>query len=149
MRILLVGASGMLGRAIDQELGKRHVIVRASRSRSDVRVDLADPVSIAAMYKRVGRVDAVVSAAGENYFGPLVGATHDQFMVGMKSKLMGQIDLVLLGFDYVNDGGSFTLTSGITERDPVRQLANASTVNAALGGFVLGASIEMPRGQRI
>ena len=60
-----------------------------------------------------------------------------------------QVDLVLQGFDYVTDGGSFTLTSGITERDPVRGLTNSATVNAALGGFVLGASIEMPRGQRI
>lgn len=149
MRILLVGATGTLGGAIDAELGKRHDVIKASRTRADVLVDVTDRASIAAMYKQVGKVDAVVSAVGEAHFGPLVKTTYEEFMIGVKSKLMGQVDLVLQGFDYVTDGGSFTLTSGITERDPVRGLTNSATVNAALGGFVLGASIEMPRGQRI
>src|SRR5262245_4140631 len=149
MRIFLVGATGTLGGAINAELGKRHDIVKASRARADVLVDVTDRASIAAMYKRVGKVDAVVSAIGDAHFGPLVKATYDEFMIGVRSKLMGQVDLVLQGFDYVTDGGSFTLTSGIAERDPVRGLTNSATVNAALGGFVLGASIEMPRGQRI
>ena len=70
-------------------------------------------------------------------------------MTGLQNKLMGQVNLVLVGKDHVNDNGSFTLTSGILDRDPIRQGANASTVNAALAGFVLSAAVEMPRGIRI
>lgn len=70
-------------------------------------------------------------------------------MVGLSGKVMGQINVVLRGLAHVNDGGSFTLTSGILDRDPIRGGANASTANAALAGFVAGASIEMPRGLRV
>ena len=149
MRILLVGATGTLGSAIDRELGARHELIRASRTRAEVRVDITDSNSILAMYKSVGKVDALVAAVGDAHFGPLVGMKYSEFMVGVKSKLMGQVDLVLQGFDYLSDGGSFTLTSGITERDPVRGLTNSACINAAVSGFVLGASIEMPRAQRI
>ena len=75
--------------------------------------------------------------------------TETQFMVGLKDKLMGQVNLVLLGTPYVNDRGSFTLTSGAPDRDPVLKSANAATVNAALKGFVTAAAIELERGIRI
>ena len=149
MRILLVGSEGMLGRALRAELGSRHEVVGAGRTRGDLRVDVTDTSSIAAMYAKLGQVDAVVCAAGEAHFGPLGEASREDFMVGVRSKLMGQIDLVLQGLPQVRDQGSFTLISGITERDPVRGFVNSSMVNAALGGFVLGAAIEMPRGLRI
>ncbi len=62
---------------------------------------------------------------------------------------MGQVNLVLKGLDYVSDGGSFTLTSGVLERDPILMGAGAATANGALVGFVVGSAIEMPRGIRI
>jgi NAD(P)-dependent dehydrogenase (short-subunit alcohol dehydrogenase family) len=101
------------------------------------------------MYKKVGKVDAVVATAGHVHFGPLAGMTPAQFRKGLDDKLMGQIHLVLLGLEHVNDGGSFTLTSGVLDRDPIRQGANAAAVNGALGAFVKSAAIEMPRGLRI
>ena len=48
-----------------------------------------------------------------------------------------------------NDGGSFTLTSGVTNRDPIRGGAAAAAANGALDGFVVGAAVDMPRGIRI
>ena len=75
--------------------------------------------------------------------------TAAQFRKGLDDKLMGQVHLVLLGMDHVNDGGSFTLTSGVADRDPIRQGASAAAVNGALGAFAKGAAIEMPRGLRI
>ncbi|MFO1090401.1 MAG: short chain dehydrogenase [Hyphomicrobiales bacterium] len=149
MRILIVGAEGTVGKAAAKELGARHEIVKAGRSSGDVKVDLTDRASIEAMYKKVGKVDAVVATAGHVHFGPLVQMTHDQFMSGLKDKLMGQVDLVLAGIPIIADGGSFTLTSGVLDRDPIRAGANASTVNAALAGFVTGAAIELPRSIRI
>lgn len=149
MRILVVGASGTVGQAALKALSGRHEIVTAGRSAGDVTVDLMDETSVRAMFEKLGRVDAVVSAAGHVHFGPVATMTPAQFRKGLDGKLMGQINLVLIGQSHVNDGGSFTLTSGILDRDPIRQGSNAAAVNGAIGGFVKGAAIEMPRGIRI
>ena len=39
--------------------------------------------------------------------------------------------------------------SGVLDRDPIRQGANAAAVNGASGAFVRSAAIELPRGLRI
>jgi NAD(P)-dependent dehydrogenase (short-subunit alcohol dehydrogenase family) len=148
MRILVVGANGTVGHAAVKELSRRHEIVKAGRS-GGVTVDLMKEDSVRAMYAKLGKVDAVVCCAGHVHFGPVSAMTPEQFRKGLDDKLMGQVNLVLLGMAHVNDGGSFTLTSGVLDRDPVRQGANAAAVNGAIGAFVKGAAIEMPRGIRI
>lgn len=149
MKIIVIGAGGAVGSAACDALGTGHELIRAGRSSGDVQVDITDADSIDAMYRQTGRVDAVVCASGHAHFGPLVEMTGEQFMLGLSDKVMGQVNVVLRGLDHVNDGGSFTLTSGVLDRDPIRQGANASTANAALAGFVAAASVEMPRGLRI
>lgn len=149
MRILVVGASGTVGQAAVKELSRRHEIIKAGRSSGDVTVDVMNEESVRAMFARTGKLDAVVACAGHVHFGPVATMTPEQFRKGLNDKLMGQVNLVLLGMDSINDGGSFTLTSGVLDRDPVRQGANAAAVNGALGAFVKGAAVEMPRGIRI
>jgi NAD(P)-dependent dehydrogenase (short-subunit alcohol dehydrogenase family) len=149
MRILIVGASGTVGRAAAAALSSRHEVIRAGRSSGDVTVDATSEESVKAMFARLGALDAVVACAGHVHFGPLAAMTPAQFRKGLDDKLMGQINLVLLGLPHVTDGGSFTLTSGILDRDPVRAGANAAAVNGAIGAFVKGAAIDMPRGIRI
>ena len=149
MRILIVGGSGTVGQAAAKELAKRHEIVRAGRSSGDLTVDVMNDDSVKAMYAKLGQVDAIVTCVGHVHFGPVATMSPEQFRKGLNDKLMGQVNLVLLGMNNVNDNGSFTLTSGILDRDPVRQGANAAAVNGAIGGFVKGAAIEMPRGIRI
>ena len=149
MRILIVGGSGTVGQAAAKELAKRHEIVRAGRSSGDLTVDVMNDDSVKAMYAKLGQVDAIVTCVGHAHFGPVATMSPEQFRKGLNDKLMGQVNLVLLGMNNVNDNGSFTLTSGILDRDPVRQGANAAAVNGAIGGFVKGAAIEMPRGIRI
>jgi NAD(P)-dependent dehydrogenase (short-subunit alcohol dehydrogenase family) len=149
MRILIVGTNGDVGKAALAELNTRHDVVTAGRTTGDVRVDLLDAASISAMFQKAGKIDAVIACAGHAHFGPLATMTQDQFMVGLKDKLMGQVNLVLLGTKFVNDRGSFTLTSGVLDRDPILKGANAATVNAALKGFVTAAAIELERGIRI
>ncbi len=149
MRILVVGAAGMVGQAAVTALSRRHEIVRAGRSAGDVTVDLMSEDSVRAMYAKLGKVDAVVACAGHVHFGPVASMSPEQFRKGLNDKLMGQVNLVLLGLQNVADGGSFTLTSGVLDRDPIRQGANAAAVNGAIGAFVKAAAIEMPRGIRI
>jgi NAD(P)-dependent dehydrogenase (short-subunit alcohol dehydrogenase family) len=149
MRILVVGANGTVGKAVVTAFSARHEIVKAGRSAGDVTVDLVNEESVRAMYAGLGQVDAVVACAGHVHFGPVASMTPEQFRKGLNDKLMGQINLVLLGLQNLADGGSFTLTSGVLDRDPVRQGANAAAVNGAIGAFVRAAAIEMPRGLRI
>ena len=150
MRILVVGgASGTVGQAAVKELSRRHEVVKAGRSSGDLTVDVMNEDSVKAMYAKLGKVDAIVACVGHVHFGPVASMTTEQFRKGLNDKLMGQVNLVLLGMNNVNDNGSFTLTSGVLDRDPVRQGANAAAVNGAIGAFVKGAAIEMPRGIRI
>jgi NAD(P)-dependent dehydrogenase (short-subunit alcohol dehydrogenase family) len=149
MRILIIGGTGTLGQAIVSELDQRHTMIVASRHHSEVSVDITDNTSIKQMYQTVGKVDAVISTTGKVHFGALTKMTEKEFNIGLADKLMGQINLVLLGLDAMNDGGSFTLTSGILNRDPIRFGSSAAMVNGALDGFVKSAALEMPRGIRI
>lgn len=149
MKIIIVGASGAVGNTAVRALEPRHEIVRVNRSSGDLQIDIEDIDSIRAMYRQVGKVDAVVSAVGHGHFGPVDEMTTEQFMQGITHKLLPQVSLVLEGFDYVNDGGSFTVTSGVLNRDPIRGGACAAAANGALDGFVRGAAVDMPRGIRI
>ena len=138
MKIVLIGAGGDIGKAVRRELEPRHELITAGRSSGDIHVNMADMASVRAMYAETGPVDAVVSAAGNVHFGPLSEFTQETFMLGLQDKVMGQVNLVLAGMDVVNDAGSFTLTSGVLDRDPIRMGAAAATANGALGGFVVG-----------
>lgn len=149
MRVLIIGANGTLGQAAVAALKGRHEIVTAGRTSGDVKVDLLDRTSITRMYKESGKLDAVVTCAGHTHFGPLATMTEDQFMGGLKDKLMGQVNVVLIGQSLINDGGSFTLTGGVLDREPIRKGANTSAVNGALNAFAMSAAVELPRGIRI
>jgi len=149
MRILLVGADGAIGSAVEAELGKKHEIIRAGRSRGDVRIDISSEASISRVFEETLRLDAVIAAAGELHFGPLTDMTSAQLAFSINSKLLGQVNLARFAAKYLADGGSVTLVSGIIGEQPVAGGAIAALVNRAIEGFVLGASVNMPRGIRI
>ena len=149
MRILVVGATGTIGRAVVALLGQRHEIVAASHSKSKVVVDISKPDSIRAMLVAVGKVDAIVSVAGNAKMAPLAQLTEADFQFCLENKLMGQVNLVRLGFAQVRDGGSITVTSGVLARAPMPGSAAISLVNAGLEGLVRAAALEAPRGIRV
>ncbi|MGF6595502.1 NAD(P)-dependent dehydrogenase (short-subunit alcohol dehydrogenase family) [Paraburkholderia sp. GAS448] len=148
-KVVVIGATGTLGRAVVAELKARHEVIEVGATRGAYRVDSTNPASIEKLFAQTGKVDAIVTTIGKVHFGPLPDMTVDQFWVGLRDKLMGQINVVLLAQQYLNDGGSFTLTSGILADEPIREGASATSVNLALEGFVRGAAIELPRGIRI
>ena len=119
MKVIVVGASGAVGKCAVDALSARHEVISVNRSSGDIQADLEDIESIRAMYRETGKVDAVVSAVGHGHFGAVHEMTTEQFMKGINHKLLPQVNLVLEGFDYLNDGGSFTLTSGVLNRDPI------------------------------
>jgi NAD(P)-dependent dehydrogenase (short-subunit alcohol dehydrogenase family) len=149
MKVLVVGASGALGRAVTAALNERgHDVLEASRS-SKHFVDLTKPSTIDELFKAVGTVDAVASAAGVTPFLPFAELTEEHFQAGINDKLLGQVELVRRGLPHVRDRGSFTLVSGVVATDPIITGVVASLVNGGLDAFVRAAAIEMPRGVRI
>ena len=149
VKIIVIGAAGAVGKTAVDALVSRHEVIAVGRSSGDIRADIEDVNSIRAMYQQTGKVDAVVSAVGHGHFGAVHEMTSEQFMKGINHKVLPQVNLVLEGFDYMNDSGSFTLTSGVLNRDPIRGGSCAAAANGALDGFVLGAAVDMPRGIRI
>jgi NAD(P)-dependent dehydrogenase (short-subunit alcohol dehydrogenase family) len=149
MKIIIVGATGTIGKKVTEELLKRHEVVKVGNSKGEINVDILSADSIEKMYKSIGKFDALVSTTGSGHFGPLSNMTIDNFKVGLNSKLLGQISLVLIGQNFINPKGSFTLTSGILSEDPVAYGANLSAVNGGVNGFVVGAAIELQNGVRI
>ena len=149
MRILIIGATGTIGEAVAAALAGRHEVIRASRRQADEQVDIADPASLRDLFRRVGRVDAIVSAAGNAAFKPLSELADEDFAFSLGHKLMGQVNVVRLGLASVADGGSITVTSGVLAQQPEPGTAAISLVNAGLEGFARAAALEAPRGIRI
>lgn len=149
MKILLIGAHGTIGSAVDNELSQRHEVIRIGRTSGELQVDISDSASIRRLFEQTGKFDALISATGRVTFAPLGDMSADDFTLGLQNKLMGQVNLLLIGREFANDGASFTLTSGILNRDPIRTGASAALVNGAIDGFVRSAALELPRGLRI
>jgi NAD(P)-dependent dehydrogenase (short-subunit alcohol dehydrogenase family) len=149
MRILIIGATGPIGRAVAEELSIEHEIVKAGRSHGDFRVDIRSVESVGQLFEKVGMLDAIVCCAGHVHFDLLNKMNPEKFQVGLQDKLMGQINLVLAGQASLADGGSFTLTSGSLSEIPIREGTSASMVDGAVESFVRAAAIELPRGLRI
>ena len=149
MKIIVIGASGTLGKAVLAELSTRHEIVAVARRSEDVQADMRDIASLKSCFEKIGKAEAIVCAAGSVHFGPWAEMTPEKFDIGLRDKLMGQVNTVLAGQAFLNDGGSLTLTSGILNEDPIQYGAVASLVNGALESFVRAAAIELPRGLRI
>lgn len=150
MKIVIVGASGTMGQYLANVLEKEnHEIIRASRSSEEIQVDTTSTQSIEAMFARIGTFDALISTAGETFVGPWKNLNDQTFKKGIEGKMMGQINLVLIGQHYINPKGSFTLITGALTHEPQINFANASAANGAVEGFVKAAAIELPNGIRI
>ena len=150
MKIVIIGASGTMGQYLANVLEKEnHEIIRASRSSEAIQVDTTSTQSIEAMFARIGTFDALISTAGETFVGPWKNLNDQTFKKGIEGKMMGQINLVLIGQHYINPKGSFTLITGALTHEPQINFANASAANGAVEGIVKAAAIELPNGIRI
>ena len=149
MKLLIIGGKGTIGKKVSSHFSRTHEIIIAGRTSGDVTVDIADSKSIKAMFESIGRIDAILCLAGEAKWAPFDSLTEDDYYIGLRSKLMGQVNLVRIGQDYLNAGGSFTLTTGILADYPVVMTTSAAMVNGAIHSFVKAAALELKNEYRI
>ena len=149
MRIIVIGGAGTIGTAVVEHLAARHDVVVAGRQSGDVEVDISSRDSVLAMYNRIGSFDALACAAGEAYFGRFETVTEEELALGVHSKLLGQMRLVLLGRSLISERGSFTLMSGYVLDDPIPEATSFAVANGGVEGFVRAAALSLERRVRI
>ena len=149
MNLLIIGASGTIGKPVSSHFALKNKVIAAARASGDYLVDIAHPDSIEILFRETGPLDAIVNIAGETKWGPLHELSEEDFYIGIRSKLMGQVNLARIGMHYLNPGGSITLSTGILADDPALNTTSAALVNGAIHGFVRAAALEMEEGKRI
>lgn len=149
MKILIIGGNGTIGRKVNAQFSIKHETIVGGRNSGDVIVDITDKKSIQSMYESVTNLDAVICIAGEAMWGSFGSMTEEDFYIGLRSKLMGQVNLVRIGQKYLNTGGSFTLTTGILADHPVELTTSAAMVNGGIHSFVKAVSLELKNEIRI
>ncbi|HON17763.1 MAG TPA: short chain dehydrogenase [Salinivirgaceae bacterium] len=150
MKAIVVGYSGTIGKLVFNALISRgHDVIAVAQKSGDFKVDIRQSESVTELFEKIGRFDALVCCAGKAYFGPFEEMTLDDFYTGFDYKVMGQVHLVKIGLNYINPGGSFTLTTGITCDDPIPYGTGLAMANGALNAFVKNTAINISNGVRI
>ncbi|MEM1124983.1 MAG: short chain dehydrogenase [Bacteroidota bacterium] len=152
MKILVIGGTGTIGKKIVQHFSKDHEVLVAGRSTKEYPMDLADTKSIQKVFKQIkksGKLDAIICAAGNAKWAPFSELSEEDYYIGLRSKLMGQVNVVRLGINCLKKDGSITLTTGILADDPVYKTASAAMVNGGIHSFVQAVALEIPKKMRI
>jgi NAD(P)-dependent dehydrogenase (short-subunit alcohol dehydrogenase family) len=149
MRILVIGGNGTIGRTVVKRFSEKHEVIIAGRKSGDVTVDISDSKSISTMFQSVGELDAIVNIAGDAKWDKFDKLSEEDFYIGIKSKMMGQVNVVRLGRAFLNHGGSITLTTGILADEPVDMTTSAAMVNGAIQSFVKAVALELEKGIRV
>jgi NAD(P)-dependent dehydrogenase (short-subunit alcohol dehydrogenase family) len=149
MKILIIGGHGTIGNKVSSFFSKHHDVVIAARSKGNIEVDITRESSIKTMFEQSGKVDAIICTAGVVKWAPFNELTEDDFHIGIQSKMMGQVNLVRIGKDYLNPTGSITLTTRILADNPVPMTTGAALVNGGINSFVKAVSQELDNGLRI
>jgi NAD(P)-dependent dehydrogenase (short-subunit alcohol dehydrogenase family) len=141
-KILVIGATGLLGSHLVKALQGKAEVIEASYRKSPLKVDISDPASLKRLFEMAGPVDGIACLAGMARFVPWDRASDEDWSHGLANKLMGQVNVVRFGAAVVRDGGAITLTSGVLAQHPMQGGAIVTTVNAAVEGFVRAAALE-------
>ena len=149
MKILIVGGNGAIGKTLTGHFKKEHDVFVASRTNGDYKVDISESSSIKQLFNQVGTVDAIICAAGEAKWDTFENLSEEDYHVGFRSKLMGQVNLARIGHTHLSERGSITLTTGILADHPVIKTASAAMVNGAIHSFVKAVAIELEQEIRI
>ncbi len=149
MKILIIGGHGTIGRKVSSYFSENHEVLIAGRSSGDFIIDLTDIESIRCVLASIPSLDSIICIAGEAKWDDFKDLTEEDYYIGIKSKLMGQVNLVRVGQDYLKSKGSITLSTGILADDPVAKTTSAAMVNGALHSFVKAVALEIENELRV
>ncbi len=149
MKILIIGGNGTIGRRVAAHFKEKNEVLIAGRTNGDITVDIANSSSIKELFEKTGKLDAIICIAGEAKWADFNEMTEDDYYIGLKSKLMGQVNLVRIGKNYLNQNGSITLSTGILADDPVIKTTSAAMVNGGIHSFVKAVALDLENGIRV
>jgi NAD(P)-dependent dehydrogenase (short-subunit alcohol dehydrogenase family) len=149
MKILIIGGNGTIGKTVAKHFKENNEVIIAGRNNADIKVDITNSNSIKTMFEKTGKLDAIINIAGDAKWDFFNNLTEEDYYIGIKSKLMGQVNLVRIGNDYLNKNGSITLSTGILADDPVLMTASAAMVNGGIHSFVKAVALEFKNGNRL
>lgn len=142
MKILLIGATGIIGRAIKDALPTDIELITATRTSGDVRLDMSDTNALRRAFADIGPLDGIICAAGDGAMVPLATMTDAEFNQPLDIQMKGQMNVLRLGIDAVNAGGSITLTSGVAAQSTMPATSTIAASCAAIEAFVRVAAAE-------
>ncbi len=149
MKILIIGGNGTIGNKVTSHFADKNEIITGGRTTGEVTVDIANSDSIKSMFDKTGILDAILCIAVEAKWADFNELTEEDYYIGLKSKLMGQVNVVRIGKNYLNQNGSITLSTGILADDPVVGTASAAMVNGGIHSFVQAVALELENGIRV
>ncbi len=162
-RILVVGATGVLGRRLCERLAgrTREIVVtgRSAAAAEDVRrelglraahaLDLVDHDAVAEVVRRaaeeLGGLDAVVIATGAAAFGP--AAEEDEAVVEelFEINALGPMALVRAALPHLSDGGAVAVLTGVVAELPLAGMAAYAASKAAMASWLGSLRRELRR----
>jgi len=149
MKICIIGGTGTIGKKVSEHLSKEHEVIIATRSSVEFPVDIAQVDSLNQLWSKIGPLDAIVNISGEAKWAPFDDLSEDDYYIGIRSKLMGQVNIVRTGINNLNSNGSITLTTGILAEDPVPMTTSAAMVNGGIQSFAQAVALELKDGKRV
>jgi cyclic-di-GMP-binding biofilm dispersal mediator protein len=134
-RVLVVGASGVLGSLVSLKLEKHGVeVVKASRSdiAGHFHIDLRDQDSIKSCVESVGYVDGVLNAAGVVAFGRVTDVPQGVVSALYEINARGVSCLIAETVPFIREGGFFcNVTGAAADMDLVGMSAYCASKAAA------------------
>lgn len=150
MKIIIVGASGRIGKEVDKALTDRHETIRVGIRSGDVQCDYTNTKSVRSMFEKIGEFDSLISVVGgDSTFKPFQDLNDEDYRYGFERKFLGQIRFLKLGENFVRDNGSFVFTSGFLSQYSNPYSIATGPLNAAVDTFVKNTAPLLPRGIRI
>ncbi|MFV2032852.1 MAG: short chain dehydrogenase [Gammaproteobacteria bacterium] len=150
MKIIIVGASGRIGKEVDKALSDSHEIVRVGVRSGDVQCDYTNTKSVVEMFETIGDFDSLISVAGgDSTFKPFRDLDDEDYRYGFERKFLGQIRFLKYGESSIRDNGSFVFTSGFLSHYPNPASIATGPLNAAIDTFVKNTAPMLPRGIRV
>ena len=148
-KVLIIGATGLIGKSIVEQMKDSYELVCSSFNHSTYPADISDRKSLKALFDKVGEVDGIICVGGMVRFASWQDANDDDWQHGFMNKLFGQVNVIRYGAQFVKAKGAIVLTTGALAQYPIPGSAIVTTVNAAVEAAISSAALELTEDIRV